>query len=81
MYMHIYIFMYIYRTDMDAVLYHGSQEDREEIRKYEFGYMSRTDAIGYKMQVVITTPETCLIADRKTPNGRMIRYVQMYVHL
>ena len=59
-------------TDMDAVLYQGSQEDREEIRKYEFGYTSRTNSKGYKMQVVITTPETCMVPDRKSTNGRSL---------
>ena len=56
--------------DMDAVLYQGSQEDRAEIRKYEFGYMSRKNVKGHKMQVVITTPETCMVPDRKSVNGR-----------
>jgi hypothetical protein len=56
--------------DMDAVLYQGSQEDRAEIRKYEFGYVSRKNVKGHKMQVVITTPETCMVPDRKSVNGR-----------
>jgi hypothetical protein len=55
---------------MDAVLYQGSQEDRAEIRKYEFGYVSRKNVKGHKMQVVITTPETCMVPDRKSVNGR-----------
>jgi hypothetical protein len=55
---------------MDAVLYQGSQEDRAEIRKYEFGYVSRKNLKGHKMQVVITTPETCMVPDRKSVNGR-----------
>lgn len=57
-------------TDMDAVLYQGSQKDREEIRKYEFGYMSRENAKGHKMQIVITSPETCMVPDKKSVNGR-----------
>jgi ABC-type phosphonate transport system ATPase subunit len=44
---------------MDAVLYHGSQEDREDIRKYEFGYVSRKNADGYKMQVRARVIVTC----------------------
>ena len=58
--------------DMDAVLYQGSQEDRAEIRKYEFGYVSRKNVKGHKMQVVITTPETCMVPDRKSVNGRSL---------
>ena len=57
---------------MDAVLYQGSQKDREEIRKYEFGYMSRTNVKGHKMQIVITSPETCMVPDKKSINGRSL---------
>jgi hypothetical protein len=57
---------------MDAVLYQGSQKDREEIRKYEFGYMSRENVKGHKVQIVITTPETAMVPDRKSVNGRAL---------
>jgi hypothetical protein len=57
---------------MDAVLYQGSQKDREEIRKYEFGYMSRENVKGHKVQIVITTPETAMVPDRKSINGRAL---------
>lgn len=57
---------------MDAVLYQGSQKDREEIRKYEFGYVSRKNVKGHKVQIVITTPETAMVPDRKSSNGRAL---------
>lgn len=57
---------------MDAVLYQGSQKDREEIRKYEFGYMSRKNVKGHKVQIVITTPETAMVPDKKSSNGRAL---------
>jgi len=60
-------------TDMDAIIYHGSVEDREVIRNHEFMYMSRKQNEGTKLQVVITTPETCMSADSKTPTARVRR--------
>lgn len=57
---------------MDAVLYQGSQKDREEIRKYEFDYMSRKNVKGHKVQIVITTPETAMVPDKKSSNGRAL---------
>jgi chromodomain-helicase-DNA-binding protein 7 len=60
-------------TDMDAIIYHGSQEDRQLIREYEFFYMSRKKADGYKLEVVITTPETCLALDKQNLHGRLHR--------
>ena len=61
-------------TDMDAIIYHGSTEDREVLRNYDFGYMSRKKQEGgYKLQVVITTPETCMSADSKTATGLVRR--------
>ena len=74
---------------MDAIVYHGSAEDREMLRKLEFRYTTtRGGGKGkgggkgrggsgsedaYKMHVVITTPETCMAADSKTATGRMRR--------
>ncbi len=49
-------------TDMDVVVYHGSQEDRELIREYEFKYHDNTKN-GHKLEVVVATPETCMTAD------------------
>mmetsp|Transcript_14278 Transcript_14278/g.21378 ORF Transcript_14278/g.21378 Transcript_14278/m.21378 type:complete len:2203 (+) Transcript_14278:135-6743(+) len=61
-------------TDLDAIIYHGSQEDREIAREFDMFYMTRKHSEGYKMQVVITSPETCLAADNpKTANGRYTR--------
>jgi len=60
-------------TEMDAIIYHGSVEDREVIRNHEFMYMSRKQNEGTKLQVVITTPETCMSADSKTPTARVRR--------
>ncbi len=53
-------------TDFDVILYHGNQEDRSIARDYDFFYNSDINSKkkgGYKMQVVITTPETCLLSD------------------
>ena len=60
-------------TDMDSVIYHGSVEDRQLIREHEFYYMSRNKKDGHKVEIVITTPETCLAADSRTPTGRVHR--------
>lgn len=65
-------------TDMDAIIYHGSLEDREIIRTHELSYLSRgKGADGYKLEVVITTPETCMAADnagnKNAPNARIKR--------
>ena len=60
-------------TELDPIIYHGSVEDREVIRSYEFTYMSRKANEGTKLQVVITTPETCMSADSKTPTARVRR--------
>ena len=53
-------------TDMDVVVYHGSQEDRELIREYEFKY-NDTSKTGHKLEVVVAAPETCMTAD----NGKL----------
>ena len=60
-------------TDMDSIIYHGSQEDRQLIREHEFYYMSRNKKEGYKLEIVITTPETCMASDCTSTNGRMSR--------
>ena len=71
-------------TDLDAIVYHGSAEDREMLRKLEFRYTTARKGGGgrgksgasedaYKMHVVITTPETCMAADSKTATGRVRR--------
>ena len=62
-------------TDMDAIIYHGSQEDRQLIREYEFSYMSRKKTDGYKIEIVITTPETCLALDNKASNHRELSHI------
>ena len=54
-------------THLDVVLYHGNQDDRDIIREHEFFYMSRSRTDGYKIQVIVTSPETCLARD--APNG------------
>ena len=60
-------------TDMDSVIYHGSQEDRQLIREHEFFYMSRNKKEGSKCEIVITTPETCMAVDSASTSGRMLR--------
>ncbi len=47
-------------TDFDVVCYYGSQEDREIIRETELYYMSKPKTAGYKVQVVVTSPQMCL---------------------
>lgn len=56
-------------TQLDAIIYHGSQEERKLIREYEFHYSSRKKSDGYKLEVVITSPETLLAADNSTRSG------------
>lgn len=58
-------------TNLDAIMYYGSQEDRELIRSYEFNFLDKKKK-GYKVEVVITTPETCVATDDKN-GGRMKR--------
>lgn len=58
-------------TNLDAIMYYGSQDDRELIRSYEFNFLDKKKK-GYKVEVVITTPETCIATDEKS-NGRMKR--------
>ena len=60
-------------TDMDAVVYHGSQEDRELIRKLEFSYIHRkkTEA-GVKVEIVITSPETCMSTGSMASGGSTV---------
>eukprot|EP00981_Chlorochromonas_danica_P016009 scaffold15198_cov338-Ochromonas_danica.AAC.1 len=72
-------------TDLDSILYYGSQEDRELIRAYEFTFLEPSSSSsssskknkkkkkdgkkGYKVEVVITTPETCVALDVSPPAG------------
>jgi hypothetical protein len=61
-------------TDMDVIVYHGSQEDRDLIRKLEFFYINRKKSDGYKMEVIVTSPETCVAGDTKaSATGRVSR--------
>jgi hypothetical protein len=65
-------------TNLDCILYYGSQEDRDLIRSYEFKYLNAgnsknnksNNSNGYKIEVVITTPETCVAFDDKTGSKR-----------
>lgn len=57
-------------TDLDAIMYYGSQDDRELIRSYEFFFLDKKKK-GSKVEVVITTPETCVATD--TSSGRVRR--------
>jgi chromodomain-helicase-DNA-binding protein 7 len=57
-------------TDFDVILYHGNKDDRDIARDFDFFYTQHKDTnkkskaqSGYKIQVVITTPETCLLSD------------------
>jgi SNF2 family DNA or RNA helicase len=61
-------------TDFDAVVYHGSHEDREILRKYELLGPRCTDKKSKQIQieVVITSPETCLCTDSPTRGGRLL---------
>lgn len=67
-------------TDMDAIIYHGSQDDRELIRKYELEYVSgnhkKTD--GVKIEVVIASPETCMTSDSRS--GSHVRKELSKIH-
>lgn len=56
-------------TDMNVIIYYGSQDDRDLIRQFEFNYMSRKVNDGYKFEIVITSPETCVISDSKNGNS------------
>jgi SNF2 family DNA or RNA helicase len=61
-------------TDFDCVMYHGSHEDRELIRKYELIGIDG-DAKSSKhsrIEVVVTSPETCLCTDSPTRGGRLL---------
>jgi chromodomain-helicase-DNA-binding protein 7 len=73
-------------TDLDAVIYYGSQEDRGAIREYEFRYRSghsnssssgssssRKISDGYKIDVIIASPETAVASDLAKSTGRMRR--------
>lgn len=64
-------------TDLDVVLYYGSQEDRKIARDYEFVYCNHKKK-GYKLEVVITTPETAAAFDSKTSsrNNRELSKIQ-----
>jgi len=53
-------------TDLDVVIYHGSQEDRQLIRDLEFRYvggLKKDRKDGFKVEVVVTTPETAVAFD------------------
>lgn len=79
-------------TEMDVIVYHGSQEDRKLIRDHEFfasnassdhsGENSRSSKkksnqhsktggkeTGMKIEIVVTTPETCLAYDTDVIGG------------
>lgn len=64
-------------TDMNIVVYHGSQEDREFIREYEFRYSAgatggakgRAASDRVKADIVVTTPETCIAYDSNAGNS------------
>jgi len=70
-------------TDMDCIVYHGSQEDRELIREYEFYYSDsygkgsnvggvnkkRNSNSVHKIEIVITTPEMCCASDTRGPKS------------
>lgn len=51
-------------TELDVVLYYGSQEDRKIARDYEFFFANQKKK-GYKLEVVITTPETAATFDSR----------------
>eukprot|EP01041_Mallomonas_annulata_P008363 gene8363-17230_t len=57
-------------TDMDVVVYHGLPEDREIIRDFEFYSLSQGRDAGYKIEIVVTTPEICMAIDKKDCGGR-----------
>lgn len=52
-------------TNLDVILYYGSQEDRDLIRSYEFRFLDK-NCQGNKIEVLITTPETCVAVDDKS---------------
>lgn len=67
-------------THLDVVLYHGSQDDRDIIRQYEFMYLSRKPNSGYKVQVIVTSPETCLAKDSSIGGRELSKiYFEMLV--
>lgn len=59
-------------TDLDVVIYHGSQDDRKVIYDSEFLYTGKTKADGYKIEIVITTPDTCMNTDTPSSNSRLL---------
>jgi SNF2 family DNA or RNA helicase len=59
-------------TNLDCILYYGSQEDRDLIRSYEFKFLDK-NINGYKIEIIITTPETCVTVDDKTSTNRIRR--------
>ena len=58
-------------TDFDAIVYHGSHQDRELIRKFEFGPGGST----LRVEVVITSPETCIAFDNTAGTQRALSKV------
>ena len=46
------------------------------IRNYEFNYMSRKPNDGTKLQVVITTPDTCMSSDSKNSMRRELTKIK-----
>jgi SNF2 family DNA or RNA helicase len=88
-------------TDLDAILYYGSPEDRELIRAYEFTFLDhlpsngskkrrskKQQRTGYKVEIIITTPETCVAYDNITTasaningNNLMARYRRELSHI
>lgn len=67
-------------TELDVLVYHGSQEDKHIMRQMEFQYANESGqktgqkgkkkSEGYKIEVIITTPETAIAFDvQQNANG------------
>jgi SNF2 family DNA or RNA helicase len=59
-------------TSLDVVVYYGSVDDRENAREHEFYYDVKNKKAGYKLEVVITTPETLTGNDSRN-SSRIVR--------
>jgi superfamily II DNA or RNA helicase len=62
-------------TTLDSIVYHGSLEDRKLIREHEIYYMTRPKSDGYKVQIVITSPEGCLATDGSNIKTRLLSQI------
>ena len=65
---------------MNVVVYHGSQDDREIIRNYEFYYKDKAHNYGSKLECVITSPEAAVALDKAAGPGQRARRELSKIH-